>query len=193
MARRVRKQARRSGAGRPSWIWLLGGLLLGFALFALVFLRDAGTSGSARPVPRPDAQAPPRAEPPLAQDPAPVARKPRYDFYTLLPEREVEIPDEELRATARAEREAPASTAPTSPDGGRFLLQAGSFNDSKRAEEHKARIAFTGEQARVETTVVGGETRYRVMLGPYGNAQALEAAKSKLSGVGVESIAVRAR
>ncbi len=192
MARRVRKQARRGG-GPPAWLWLIGGLLIGFGLFAVLFLRDVFDEGERTPRARPGTQPPaPAVEEPLAQEQP--ARRPRYDFYTLLPEREVEIPDEELRASARAERERPAAApTPTLPDGVRFLLQAGSFADPKRAEEHKARIAFAGELARVEATEVDGGTRYRVMLGPYGDARSLEAAKGKLSQAGIESIAVRAR
>lgn len=190
-ARRVRKQARRSGAGVPAWVWLLGGLLLGFALFAFLFLRDAFERGGERPVPRPDTRAPAGDEAPLAEEPA-APRRPRYDFYTLLPEREVEIPDEELRARVQAEREAPASAAPPAADGARYLLQAGSFTDPARAEELKARIAMAGEIARIEGASIDGQTRHRVILGPYANAQALETAKRRLDAVGVESIAIRA-
>lgn len=191
MARRVRKQARRSGGGIPSWIWLLGGLLIGFILFAAVFLRDRLPTAADRPVPKPDASAPATREPPLAQDAEPASKR-RYDFYTLLPEREVEIPDEQLREQAKAERESPASTATRAEDG-RFLLQAGSFTEAARADELKARIALAGEVARIETAVIQDTTHHRVILGPYPSVQALEAAKSRLAGLGIASMAVRAR
>ena len=192
MARRVRKQARRSGGGIPFWVWLLGGLLIGFVLFAMVFLRDRLPSAGDRPVPRPDASAPATREPPLAQDAEPASKR-RYDFYTLLPEREVEISDEQLREQARAERERPTA-APPPPDGdGRFLLQAGSFTEPARADELKARIALAGEVARIETAVIQDTTHHRVILGPYPSVQALEAAKSRLAGLGIASMAVRAR
>lgn len=190
-ARRPRRQARRNGSpALPGWVWLLGGLLLGFALFAFVFLREQWGSGPAGPRPNPDARPPAAGEPPVAQGADSAPRKPRYDFYTLLPERESVIPDAELRATARAEREAPAA-APA--QAVRYLLQAGSFGDPRRAEEIKAKIAFTGELARVEAAEIQGRTVHRVLLGPYPNAQSLEAAKHKLDAAGIQSVAVRAR
>lgn len=192
-ARRSKKsQARRSGAPRgvPSLLWLLGTLLLGAILATVVLMRDRIES-FAGPRPDPAAKAPPTSEPPVAQKPTP--KKPTYDFYKLLPEKEVEIPDAELTATARAERERPASNPPPAAAVTRYLLQAGAFSDAQRAEEIKAQIAFTGEFARVEAAHINGKTVHRVMLGPYANAQALEAAKHKLSAAGIQSVAVRAR
>ncbi|HBK54822.1 MAG TPA: hypothetical protein DDZ76_00830 [Xanthomonadales bacterium] len=172
---------------------LLAGLLIGFLAFLWFALSDRLAPGPQR-----------SPSQPAPQPTAPADPKRRFDFYELLPGREVQIPDAELREKAQAEREAarqPEPTAPTptpapmpAPSGGeRLLLQAGSFGDPARADELKARIALAGEVARIETASVQGRTVYRVILGPYPSAQALEAAKSRLSGLGIESIAVRAR
>ena len=192
-ARRGKKtQARRSGAPRgvPSLLWLLGALLLGAVLAGVVLMRDRLGDSLGMPKPNPAAKAPPPVEAPVAQKPAP--RKPTYDFYKLLPEKEAVIPDAELTATARAEREQPAAAPSAAPES-HYLLQAGAFSEAQRAEEVKAQIAFTGEFARVETTTIHGKTVHRVMLGPYANAQALETAKGKLMTAGIPSVAVRAR
>jgi cell division protein FtsN len=193
-ARRGKKtQARRSGAPRgvPSLLWLLGALLLGAVLAGVVLMRDRLGDSLGMPKPNPAAKAPPPVEAPVAQKPAP--KKPTYDFYKLLPEKEAVIPDAELTATARAERERPAATPAAPTSDSRYLLQAGAFSDSQRAEEVKAQIAFTGEFARVEAATINGKTVHRVMLGPYANAQSLESAKQKLSTAGIPSVAVRAR
>lgn len=183
-------QARRSGAPRgvPSLVWLLAAVLLGAVLAGVVLMRDRIGDSLGVPRPNPAAKAPPPGEAPVAQKPA--TTKPSYDFYTLLPGKEVVIPDSELSATARKER---ATTAPALSTDVRYLLQAGAFSESMRAEEVKARIAFTGELARVEPADISGKTVYRVILGPYANAQALEAAKGKLTAAGIQSVAVRAR
>jgi len=193
-ARRGKKtQARRSGAPRgvPSMLWLLGALLLGAVLAGVVLLRDRLGDNLGMPKPNPAAKAPPPGEAPVAQKPAPS--KPTYDFYKLLPEKEAVIPDAELTATARAERERPAATPAPAVSTARYLLQAGAFSDAQRAEEVKAQIAFTGEFARVEAATINGKTVHRVMLGPYANAQALESAKHKLTASGIQSVAVRAK
>jgi cell division protein FtsN len=190
-ARRGKNQARRNSATRhvPPWIWLLAGLLVGLALAALVLVRDGFDASRLLPQPDPAAQAPREPEPPVAQQTEPAAKKPRFDFYTVLPEREVRISDEELAAKARVEPATPASPAASSE---RLSLQAGSFSDPRRAEEIKASIAFTGLIARVEPTVTGsGATVHRVMLGPFGSMRELEGAKQRLADSGIEAIAIR--
>lgn len=208
MAKRGKNQARRNGGnGLPGWTWLLIGLLLG----GLVFLAYPYVRGhwqgdrSGLPQPNPGAEAPATSddEQPVVQEPVPDKPKPKYDFYTLLPEKEVVIPDAELAAQARAEAQAkppvapapntdpaataaPAAAAAPSSDSGRYLIQAGAFRGADDAEALKAQIALTGEVARVETAQINGTTVYRVRMGPYPNASALAAAKQALVGHGID-------
>lgn len=220
MARRSKNQARRSGSqGMPGWVWLLIGLLLGAFAFGVVFLRDKWSiPANLLPQPNPQAQAPaPKDDDAVVAEPV-EKPKPKYDFYTLLPEKEVVIPDAELDAQARAEARnakpkpaatttAPAasttnttaSTSPANPpaqpvaDNARFLIQAGAFRGSEEAESLKARIALTGEIARVEPASINGTTVYRVRMGPYPNASALAAAKQTLASHGITAQAIRVK
>lgn len=202
MARRGKSQAKRSGrngGGIPAWIWLGAGLLLGLALAAAVLMRDRLGPMFDGPQPNPGARPPAAAEEPVAQKPAePAQRRPRYDFYTVLPEREVVVPDAEVSARARAEAQQPPPQTPSSQPAAaaseRYLLQAGAFGDPRRADEVKAAIAFTGLVARVEPAATAdGATVHRVMLGPFANAREVEAAKHKLDANGIPSVAVRVR
>ena len=77
--------------------------------------------------------------------------------------------------------------------GPRYLIQAGAFRSLADADAVKARIALTGEIARVEPAQVDGGTIYRVRLGPYPNAGALAAAKQALAGHGIDAVAIRAQ
>lgn len=196
MARRSNKnQARRNGgSGIPGWVWLLVGLLGGLVIAAVLFLRGQWRDvDSLLPRPNPEARAPAASEQPVAQD-APEPKKPKYDFYDVLRDKEVIIPDAELSAQARAEAAAPAEeAAPEAADGPRYLIQAGAFRSSADAEALKARIALTGEVARVESAEIQGGTIYRVRLGPYPNASTLAAAKQALGNHGIEAIAIRAQ
>lgn len=206
-ARRGKTQARRSGSGggTPGWVWLLVGLLLGGLLFLGAQLWFARGGEQPTPQPNPDAQAPAASEAPVAQQPE-QPRKPKYDFYTLLPEKEVLIPDAELEATVQAEANRPdaatvttatdpATPATTPPAGGgeRYVLQAGAFRAAGDAEALKARLALSGLQARVEPASINGATVYRVRMGPYPSASELAAAKAKLTSNGVSALAIRAR
>jgi cell division protein FtsN len=190
-ARRGKSQARRGPArtGIPAWIWLLAGLLLGLGLAAFVLLRE-GHDLRGGPTPNPSAQAPREPEAPVAQQSEPVREaRPRYDFYTVLAEREVRIPDNEL--AAQAQRGANASV-PTAEER-RYLLQAGAFADTRDAEAVKARLALIGLVARVETGQVNGKAVHRVRLGPYASARELENAKRQLAENGIaDAIAIRA-
>lgn len=190
-ARRGKSQARRGGGrpGMPAWIWLLAGVLLGLGLSAFVLLREAQV-GRGAPTPNPTAQAPRETEAPVAQKAEPAAEtKPKYDFYTVLAEREVRIPDNELAAQAERETKAPATAAPAE----RYLLQAGAFADGRDAEAVKARLALLGLVARVEIGQVNGKPVHRVRLGPYASARELETAKHQLAENGIrDAIAIRA-
>ena len=114
-ARRNKNQARRSArSGKPGWVWLLAGLLIGAVAFGYVQFHDKWDKpASSLPTPDPQAHARTPSEDNVVPEPAEKPR-PKYDFYTLLPEKEVVIPDAELDAQARAEaaRAAKPATAP---------------------------------------------------------------------------------
>lgn len=78
-------------------------------------------------------------------------------------------------------------------DDARYLLQAGAFQASGDAEALKAKIAFLGLSARVESAQIKGQTVYRVRMGPYGSATELAEAKRKLSSGGLPAMAVKAK
>ena len=147
------------------------------------------------PRPDPEAQAPVVADEPVAQDAPEPRAKPKYEFYDVLRDKEVVIPDAELTAQAQAEAAAAADATPPqeTTDGVRYLLQAGAFRSAADAEALKARIALTGEVARVESAEIEGGTIHRVRLGPYPNAGSLAAAKQALDSHGIQAMAIRAQ
>ncbi|MBD8698114.1 SPOR domain-containing protein [Stenotrophomonas sp. CFBP 13718] len=118
-ARRGKSQARRnSSQGTPGWVWLIAGVAIAAVVFLAapnLFKGDADGFLRAGPRPDPNAQPAPVAEAESdvgSQVEAPAAAKPaepakpaatQYDFYTLLPGKEVEMSDAELAASARAE------------------------------------------------------------------------------------------
>lgn len=99
---------------------------------------------------------------------------------------------------------APSTVAKTPPkqdvaaaqparDDARYILQAGAFQASGDAEALKAKIAFLGLSARVESAQIKGQTVFRVRMGPYGSATELAEAKRKLSTGGLPAMAVKAK
>ena len=118
MARRApKKQARRNGGGGiPGWIWLLIGLLVGALVVAVMLLRGQWDLPDGNlPTPNPEARAPAATEEePVAQKPAAEPRKPKYEFFDVLRDKEFVIPDAELNAQAQAEASRPADAAVSS-------------------------------------------------------------------------------
>lgn len=204
-----RKQATRTGtstAAWPAWVWLALGVLLGLGFATLMLLQGWAPTlrKSNSPQPNPQATAPKASEPAVADDSKKPQPKKNYEFYSVLPEMEVVIPDTELSAKARAEQQrqqaaaqnpATAGTPPPEPavaaTGARYVLQAGSYPDPKAAEELKAKLALSGFVARVQSVNVNGKTWHRVRVGPYGSASDVETAKAALSEAGVNAIALK--
>ena len=122
-ARRGKNQAtRNSGSHTPGWVWLI----VGVAIAAVVFLaapglfKKDGEFARFGPRPNPDAQPAPVADADV-EGVADHAARPagteepksqtQYDFYTLLPGKEVQMTDAELAASARAEEARRAKAA----------------------------------------------------------------------------------
>lgn len=183
-----KKQAIRSQHGWPGWVWLSVGVLVGVALASFVFLGGHAPELRNRnvPTPNPDASVATPSDAGIADKTRPDKD---YDFYSVLPEMEVVIPDSELSDKAR--REGTAAPTGKAASGGSYLLQAGSFPDDDDAEAVKARLALMGFVARVQTVTINGKTWHRVRLGPYASATALENAKQKLAAQGINAIALK--
>lgn len=204
MAAKRGRQATRGGNGNrmPAWLLVLVGMLLGAGLMLVVMGKDWAPllRNKNLPQPNPQATAPVDSEPPVAE----ARPKKNYDFYQVLPEAEVVIPDAELTAKAKAEQQAraaqaaqpagatPPATPPAAPAStGRYVLQAGSYPDPKSADEAKAKLAMVGFVAQVQPVTINGKTWHRVRIGPYANASDLEAAKRSLAGNGINAIALK--
>ena len=214
MAAKRNKQAYRENdrqAAWPAWVWLGIGVLLGLTLSALVLIKDWAPMLRKKNLPQPNAEAtaPKESETAVADEAAkkPAPPKKSFDFYSVLPEMEVVIPDAELSAKARAEQQrqqaamAQAQTANANPaapapatsgeGGGRYVLLAGSYGDPKAADEAKAKLALLGVVAKVQSITINGKTWNRVMVGPYANASDTETAKKSLADNGIKAIPMK--
>jgi cell division protein FtsN len=189
MAQRKGKQAVRNG-GFPAWGWILIGLIIGALLMAMA-TRGGWLPMSRKhngPQPNPNAAVQQGSEPGVADPSGASANKPKYDFYSVLPEKEVVIPDAEISRQAKAE-EQPGTTAPA--DSGGYLLQVGSFPNASDADAMKAKLALQGFVANVQPVTINGKTWNRVRLGPYTSAAKLESAKDQLASAGIKAIALK--
>jgi cell division protein FtsN len=107
----AKKQAKRSNSrsgGTPAWLWGLMGIGLGLVIAAYFFMSDyfkSNTNDQPKPNAAAEAPAVSNNSEPVVQE-QPEKPKPKYDFYELLPGKEVVIPDADLEAQAEAEARA---------------------------------------------------------------------------------------
>ena len=98
-------------------------------------------------------------------------------------------------APAAATTDAPAApkaaATETPADKTTYLLQAGAFKGQEDAEAMKVKLALVGFEARIVMAEVNGVTFYRVRVGPYGQLDDLNRARTRLAENGVEASVVR--
>ena len=222
-ANRRKKRARLSPL-----VGVLAGLLIGLFVAFLIYIKMQAKPGEpvyiqetlppATDISQEDASEgrPDEAE---ASPPPP---KPRFDFYTLLPEMEVVIPEEEIvenreqqappvatpAVAAPATETAPVQTTPatqakpaitTEPvsppkSGGSYYLQVGSFRNGVQAERFRAELAMMGMQTNIQqVTINNTDTYHRVRVGPFGSLDDLDRARQTLKKNGIDSTPIKVR
>ncbi len=100
--------------------------------------------------------------------------KPTIDFYSVLPQRKVEIP---ISEEERAAIENPSINKEVVDQS---ILQVGSFQSADEADSLKAQLAFLGLKATIKSAVVNDETWHRVQLGPFASETKLSRTKNLL-------------
>jgi cell division protein FtsN len=118
---------------------------------------------------------------------------PRFDFYTILPEMEVSIPEWETEAETRAAQvDSAAAPPPVTTDEGLYILQIGSFRQHDEADRVKARLALIGIQVEIQRVVIdGGDIWHRVRAGPFKDPADLNQARARLEENEIEFMLLR--
>src|SRR6185369_1382197 len=139
-----------------------------------------------------------------------AVEKPRFDFYKILPgvqEPKVQArsgdratPDRATvdraaspdKAVAKIEERAPPAPDKATKAAERYWLQAGSFASEAEAENLKARLAFAGWEAAVQSASLPDKAiRFRVRLGPYDNTDELSRMKTELAKRGFDAAVIK--
>jgi cell division protein FtsN len=180
---------RQAPSGIPAWFWLLGGVLIG--LGAAVFLMVKGYLPEIKQhLPSVDSKPSGSTEPALVEEEIAEPKKPRYDFFTVLPEMEVVVPEQEL--SRKADRAEPSAPEVSVDKQDQYILQAGSFRNSKDAEQMKAQLALLGSMATVQKVTVNGKTWHRVRLGPFQGAREADEVRRMLSDNRIDTLVMKA-
>ena len=145
---------------KPSpWIWISLGLIIGLFVAFILFLDQNIVKNG-----RQETQA--RTE-------TNTKAKPIFDFYKVLPERTMDIPE-----STDTQLNIPNIPSKTNPTGGSFIMQAGSFQKMQDAERQKVELTLKGFEPVVNTASVKGVNYYRVELGPFNEHEYSKVQKS---------------
>ena len=184
-----RKSSRKSPTGRP-WLWFVAGLLVGAAGTLLAQMQSFFPTKNVVQAVREatSSEHPPAKAQAAASEPEKKSKRPRFEFYTMLPEMEVAVPDNELaNATDDSMQKMEAENVT-------YVLQAGSFRQLEQADRLKAELALMGMPAQIQTVTIDGGTKWhRVRVGPFTNLQALNEARSELQSNGLTVMVLKVR
>lgn len=153
----------------------LTGLALGLLATFVIYLSQQDSSWKpfqARPE-QPQTAAP-AAETNTAPGQESSTPAPKFDFYDILPNKELNL--------SEYEAEEQTLQIPGSQDANNvFILQVGSFKQLEAADQVKAQLALIGVIADIQRVVINGQdTLYRVRVGPYSDQQKLNEARLRL-------------
>lgn len=102
-----------------------------------------------------------------AAEAAAARPQPSYDFYTVLPEQNLDVDVDPADLPQRSD-----STESV------FLLQAGSFRQAEDADRRRAELLLLGLDPKVEETQGSNGRWFRVVLGPFESRSAMARARS---------------
>jgi cell division protein FtsN len=177
----VSRDYKRSKARREpfsGWTGLVIGLAVGLGVGLALYFFDPRTP--------PDTTGAPVADPEPASAREAAAGDPeRYDFYEVLPNFEVIVPERE--AVLKLE-------APTAPveRAGSYVLQVGSYRKFEEADRVRAQLALQGIESRVQPVSIDNDTMHRVRVGPITNLKELNRVRDRLREAEMDFLVIRA-
>ncbi|NNG13661.1 MAG: SPOR domain-containing protein [Gammaproteobacteria bacterium] len=180
-----KKKKSNKSAPLPGWVWLATGLMIGLFVAFLVHIKDNYPGLSLKDNKQTASSTDARSVRKQAQTKTPVKEKTRFDFYTILPEMEIAVPDDELSTSSNK-----AAKPMTKP--GTYILQAGSFKTLEQADRMKANLALLGIEANIESVTINNkESWHRVRIGPYRNLDNLNRTRSRLKQNNIDALLLK--
>jgi cell division protein FtsN len=184
-----RQAVRNGSSGLPGWSWALIGILAGALLMAFA-MRGSWMPMMRQhdgPEPNPQATAQKGSDPGVVDQTEPEKpKKPSYDFYSVLSEKEVRIPDAEIRAQASAE-------AQQKQQQQQAAQQQAAAQKAEVAQQQQATAAAANlPKASTQTVTAApaqptpaaaaaGGSGYLLQVGAFPSAADAEALKAKLA------------
>lgn len=175
--RKTPRKKKQAGAVMP----FITGICFGLFIAFIVYLKYGDIS-------TPDKNQPIKAETPAIEfshnEEVEEKEKPQFDFYTILPEREVKVPEWEppKQKTATGKK----------VETGSYVFQVGSFQKHSEADSVKAELVMMGFPVEIQRVVINGQkVWFRVRVGPYTDESKLNGVRKRLSANQMDYILLR--
>lgn len=155
--------------------WLIAGLTVGVLLTVVMYFTNQHQEKLAQQTVKQNAK----------QSPS-IITKPRFDFFTILPNSKVSdnsAERERLTSDKKVAKQTPKQ---------RYLLQLASMTHFKDADRLKAQLTLLGFDVTVNKAIFSNMTVYRVQMGPYADRNSAAAAQRKLHNSRIDSIIKKA-
>lgn len=169
----------------PGWVWLLTGLGVGLLVALSVYLynrnHEATLEKTAAKMESNKNREQANPKKPTAVEPL-KGEEPRFDFYTLLPNQEVVIPENEI-LEEQQKLEAKNTVI--------YTLQAGAFRSSSDADTLKARLAMLGIESGIVSVTNEEGTKYKVRIGPLASSRDMNRIRNRLNSNNISTIVLR--
>jgi cell division protein FtsN len=157
------------------------GLAVGLAVALGVFIIDHRPQAAAGDTPPPAVDKKLAATSPEVAPEEPVEE---FDFYDMLPNYEVTIPEQERNV----QRDLPAVPV---AQAGAYVLQVGSFQKEAEAERRRQRLAKLGIESSVQRIAVDTNAWHRVRIGPLRDLPRLNEIRRQLHAADIDALLIR--
>ena len=104
---------------------------------------------------------------------------PKFDFYTILKDYEVFVPDSEV-SSKDTDAKKDQTVTPVAQQGKTYFLQVGSFQENSDADKRRATLALLGIISNIQPAKINNDTWYRVKVGPLKGKRELNKVRDQL-------------
>ncbi len=194
MSKRTKKTAKvAANKSPPPWLWMLSGLVIGGFISFLVFLKMK-VPDSENIVIEKTVKVEDKPKQKESSSNKEEAKEDRFEFYSILPKREVSVPapiDSESAVRESSKEKLIASDEES--NSYQYVLQAGSFAQFKDADRRKANLALIGVISKIHAVESNDKTFYRVRVGPYSSVTQIDEIESILKQNKISSLRIKVK
>ena len=171
-AKKTNTRRRKKRQPAPLWAWIVMAILLALLVSLLIYLWNQSQASQAETVNTV------KSAPKKTQKPEGVPQ-PRFDFYEILKEQNLEVPDRSAEVEAAVSKQVD------------YYLQVASFRKESDADALRAELLLLNLEANIETVTKNQQTWYRIVVGPFTSRSKMAKARSTLASMELNALLLK--